>query len=137
MPQHQTFLRCSQKTATIAFILIGSLFCLAGCAQLYKLIGLTDQQTQDQLTQDQIDRQKIAEGIRLTTTEIITTAVAGLGAIATGFLAKWLGTERKITKVLITGIEAKEGGTTKQVVHAKALDAGIENQLHARVKSLT
>ena len=48
-----TVLRCSQKTAMILFIFIGSLFCLAGCAQLYKLIGLTPEQTADQIGKDQ------------------------------------------------------------------------------------
>ena len=137
MPQHQTFLRCSQKTATILFILVGSLFCLAGCAQLYKLIGLSDEQTADQVQKDQADRQKIIEGIRLTTTEIITTAVAGLGAIATGFLAKWLGTERKITKVMITGIEKANNTNVKESIATAAGAAGIEPKLHARVKALT
>ena len=121
----------------ITFILIGCLFCLAGCAQLYKLIGLTDQQTADQVAADQTARQKIAEGIRLTTTEIITTAVAGLGAIASGFLAKWLGTERKITKALITGIESTTDVPTKRAVKENATAAGVENKLHARVKALT
>ncbi len=132
-----TVLRCSQKTAMIAFILIGSLFCLAGCAQLYKLIGLTDEQTQDQLTKDQADRQQIIEGIRLTTTELITTAIAGVGAIASGFLAKWLGTERKITKVLITGVEKATSNAAKEQIQKQALAAGVESQLHKRVQALT
>lgn len=121
----------------IAFILIGSLFCLAGCAQLYKLIGLTDEQTQDQLTKDQADRQQIIEGIRLTTTELITTAIAGVGAIASGFLAKWLGTERKITKVLITGVEKATSNAAKEQIQKQALAAGVESQLHKRVQALT
>lgn len=137
MQYHQTFLRCSRATAMITFTLIGSLFCLAGCAQLYKLIGLSEDQAADQVAADQAARQKIAEGIRLTTTEIITTAVAGLGAIATGFLAKWLGTEKKITTALITGIEKADAKTAKQAVNNKANDLGVQDKLHARVKALT
>ncbi|MBA7692132.1 hypothetical protein ES703_100690 [subsurface metagenome] len=121
----------------ILFILIGSLFCLAGCAQLYKLIGLTDQQTADQVAADQVDRQKIIQGIRLTTTELITTAIAGAGAIASGFLARALGTEKKITKVLIFGIEDTNAAHVKATIQAKANAAGIQPQLHARVKALT
>ncbi len=137
MQYHQTILRCSQKTATILFILIGSLFCLAGCAQLYKLIGLSDEQTADQVAADQTDRQKILDQARLTTTEIITTALAGLGAIASGFLAKWLNTEKKITEVLITGIEQADKSSVKRRVEALSKDYKIKPQLAKRVKSLT
>lgn len=137
MLQHQTFLRCSQTTAFFLFILIGLLFILAGCAQLYKFLGFTDQQTQDQLTKDQESEKQIIETFRLTTTELITTAIAGLGAIASGFLAKWLGTEKKLTKVLITGIEKAPNSNVKESIKTQALSAGIESQLHARVKALT
>ncbi len=137
MLQHQTFLTCSHRAAALTFILIGALFCLAGCAQLYKLIGLTDQQTEQLLAEDQKTLIRTITHTRNTAADIITTAIAGLGAIATGFLAKWLGTERKITKVLITGVEADNDNTVKATIHRKALDAGIESKLHARVKSLT
>lgn len=121
----------------ISFILIGSLFTLAGCAQLYKFLGLTKQQTQNQIEKDQTDRQKIIEGIRLTTTELITTAIAGAGAILSGILAKWLGTERKITNTLITAVEKSATDTVKETIHNFAGTAGIEPQLHKRVKALT
>lgn len=121
----------------IAFILIGSLFCLAGCAQLYKTLGLSDRQAADQVAADQTARQEIFQGIRLTTTELITTAIAGVGAIASGFLAKWLGTEKKITAALITGIEKADAKTAKQAVNDKANDLGVQDKLHTRVKSLT
>ncbi|MBA7645778.1 hypothetical protein ES703_53536 [subsurface metagenome] len=137
MLHHQTFLRCSQTTATFLFILIGILFLCIGCEQLYKTIGLTDEQIQNQVTQDQAAQKQIIEGIRLTTTELITTAIAGIGAIASGLLAKWLNTERKITKVLITGIEDSDQNTTKETVQTRALAAGIQPKLHARVKALT
>jgi len=135
--QHSTVLKCSQTTATFLFILIGSLFIFIGCEQLYKTIGLTDEQTAAQVAKDQADRQKIVEEIRLTTTELITTTIAGLGAIASGFLAKWLDTERKITTALITGIEASNDTTVKESVNKTATAAGIEPKLHKRVLSLT
>ncbi len=137
MQYHQTFLRCSQTTATITFTLIGILFCLAGCAQLYKLIGLTDEQTQDQLAEDQKTIIRTITITRNTAADIITTAIAGAGAIASAFLTKRLGTERKMTKALITGIENAPQNAVKQTVKANALSAGVETKLHARVKSLT
>ena len=121
----------------LTFILIGSLFSLAGCAQLYKLLGLSDRQAADQVAADQTARQEIIQGIRLTTTELITTAIAGIGAIASGFLAKWLSTEKKISKAMITGIEKANELTVKTSVHKQAVAAGIESKLHTRVKALT
>lgn len=137
MPQYQTFLRCSQTTAALLFIIIGTFFVLTGCTQFYKTIGMTDEQAADQVAQDQVIKKQILGDLRLTTTGIITTTIAGLGAIASGFLAKWLGTERKISKALITGIESANSTPVKQAVTTKALAAGVEKKLHARVKALT
>lgn len=132
-----TVLNCSRTTAMITFILVGILFCLAGCAQLYKLAGLTEEQTNEQLAADQETIIRTITQVRTTAADIITTALAGLGAISSGFLAKWLGTERKITKALITGVEANPTGDVKESIQAKATAAGVENKLHARVKALT
>lgn len=132
-----TVLNCSTKTAALLFILIGLLFCLTGCVQLYKLLGLTDEQTQEQISQDQETIIRTITTTRNTAADIITTAVAGLGAIASGFLAKWLGTERKITKAIITGVEEANGISVKESVQRNATAAGIQPQLHARVKALT
>ena len=136
MPQ-STLLNCSRITATILFILIGSLFCLTGCAQLYKLIGLTEQQTQDQLSQDQKTIIRTITVTRNTVADIITTTIAGLGAITTGILAKRLGTEKKLNKALITGIEKSPDLSVKHSVKEQALSAGVESKLHTRVKALT
>lgn len=135
--QTSTVLRCSQTTATILFILIGSLFCLTGCAQLYKLIGLTDEQTQDQLAEDQKTIIRTITLTRNTAADIITTAIAGAGAIASGFLAKWLGTERKISKTLITAVELHNTKGIKGTIKDQALADGTQPKLHARVKALT
>ena len=145
MSKHLTILRCSQTTATILFILVGSLFLIAGCAQFYRSLGMSADQVLEQVAADQQAKEQIFQGIRYTTTEIITTAIAGLGAIASGFLAKWLGTERKITKVLITGIEAADSGSivagtieTSNVNAAGALVNMIElaRQFEMQVKML-
>lgn len=133
----KTILHCTQTTATVVFIIIGSLFVFTGCAALYRALGLTEKQTANQVAKDQADRQNLIDQVRFTTTEIITTAVAGAGAILSGLLARWLGTERKITAALITGIETAEDATTKETVKAKATASGIEPALHARVLKLT
>ena len=137
MLKHLTILKCSQKTTMTVFILIGSLFCLTGCAQLYKLIGLTEEQTEEQLAEDQKTIIRTITLTRNTAADIITTAVAGIGTIASGFLAKWLRTERKITKALITGVEKANDTNVKESIATAAGTAGIEPKLHDRVKALT
>lgn len=130
-------LHCTQTTATLVFILIGSLFLFTGCVQLYKILGLTEEQTQEQVAEDQKTIIRTITQVRTTAAEIITTAVAGLGAIASGFLAKWLHTERKITQVLITGVESAHETNVKETIKAKATAAGVEPKLAARVRALT
>lgn len=137
MPKPTTFLRCTQATATFLFILLGSILLFAGCAQLYRTIGMTEDQVDEQVTADQQARGAIIDTVRSSATDMIATALAGLGAIVSGFLAKWLGTERKLTKALITGIEENESKTVKSSVRAMAVAAGIEKKLHKRVVSLT
>ncbi len=136
MPQ-ATLLKCSQSTATFLFILLGSLFVFAGCAQLYRSIGMNEDQVSEQVAADQEVRGAIVNTIRTTSTDMISTALAGLGAIVSGFLAKWLGTERKMTKALIAGVELNDSKSTKESIHSIATASGIEKKLHKRVVSLT
>ena len=133
----KTILNCTQQTAAILFILIGSLFIFTGCVQVYKLLGLTEEQTEQLLAEDQKTIIRTITQVRTTAAEIITTTIAGLGAIVSGFLAKWLHTERKITKVLITGVESADSSNIKKTIKAKATAAGIEPKLAARVQALT
>ena len=133
----KAILRCTQTTATIVFILIGSLFVLTGCAQIYKAIGFSPEQIADQTAQDQESRGELVNQFRTTTSELVSYAMAGLGAIASGFLTKWLGNERKITAVLIQGIEASNNNSLKESIKTKATSAGIEPLLNKRVLALT
>ena len=126
-----------KNAAALLLIFLGSTLFLIGCAQLYKFFGLTPEQTAAQAAQDQDAIQKTIEQIRWTTHEIISTTIAAAGAIASGFLAKWLGTERKMTAVMIDAIESEPSHDLKKTITAKATSAGIEPQLNARVKALT
>lgn len=137
MPNHQTIIRCSQTTAAILFITLGSLFTLAGCAGMYRILGMSDEQATVQVQKDQEIIIKTVETVRDTTNELIATALAGLGAIASGFLAKWLGTERKMTKALIIGVEGSDPETVKDNIRTQAVKAGVQKQLDHRVQALT
>ncbi len=137
MLNHQTILRCSQSTAFVLFLTLGTFFLLTGCAQLYRTIGMNENQIADQVQKDQTVIAKIIDTTRTTTTEIITSALAGLGAIVSGFLAKWLGTEKKITKAMILGIETANESSVKGHVQDSARQLEIQSQLHKRVQALT
>lgn len=63
--------------------------------------------------------------------------MAGAGAILSGLLARWLGTERKMTNTLITAIETNDSNTLKEIIKAKATKNGIQPKLEARVQALT
>lgn len=130
-------LKCTHNTAGTIFIVLGALFVLTGCGQIYRTLGLTEEQTQEQLAQDQNATQQIIQQVRWTTHEIITTGLSGIGAILSGLLARWLGTERKITTALITGVEKAADTTAKEEIQKAATAAGIEPQLHSRVVALT
>lgn len=104
---------------------------------MYRAIGMDEEQVTTQVQKDQTVITKILDTTRATTTEIILTALSGLGAILSGFLAKWLGTERKITKALITGIEDAEQTSVKGHVRDSATQLGVQQILEKRVRSLT
>ena len=159
MLNHQTFLRCSHRTATLLIITSILLFLLLGCASLFRSVGLSPEQAAAQesefrealakaTTQAVVDIQTgLAEGHDLKTIaarastaflwKIIAAAGAGVGVVLNGLLARWLTTEKKINRAIITGIETAGEKGTKEIIHTHALAAGIENALHKRVKALT
>lgn len=159
MPKHQTLLRCSHRTAALFLSTIIILFVLVGCAALLRSAGLSADQAADQearlkaaladaVTDAVADVQTgLGEGHDLealalkTASEflwkIVAASASTAGVVLSGLLAKWLGTERKINKVLITSIESAKDLDVKATVKTKATAAGIEPKLAARVRALT
>lgn len=137
MLKHQTILPCSHRTAALVFTTIGILFVLTGCAQLYRSIGLDEQQVAAQVASDQTVITAVLDTARTSTTQIVTTALAGLGAILSGFMAKWLGTERKLTKALITGVEQGDQSAVKGAIQKQSRKLGVQKTLAKRVQALT
>lgn len=133
----KTEIHCRHNTAGLFLLLIGSALVIIGCESLYHTIGLTDEQTAQQLAADQEALQGLLTTGRTTLYDIIVTIMAGGGTILSGLLAKWLGTERKITTAMIQGIESADPGTVKEEVQKKAIAAGVESKLHSRVVALT
>lgn len=154
-----TVLKCSRTTAIIILVTSSLLFLLVGCPAFFRSAGLTDDQAAEQTAKLKsalegataaaiADIQTgLAEGHDLKTIavkasssflwKIIAAAGATVGVVLNGLLAKWLSTEKKITKALITGIENNHDKNPKQAVHSAAVAAGIQPKLHKRVKSLT
>jgi len=137
MERHLKTCETAIRTAPLTLICLGILFSMVGCAQFYKMIGLTEKQTTDQVSEDQKVIIRTISEVRTTAADIVSASVAGLGAIASGLLARLLGTERKITKALIVGIEKTPELDTKKNVRDQAISAGVEKALHKRVVSLT
>lgn len=157
--QKYLVINCSPRTATIIIFTTIFLFILIGCASLFRTAGLSDEQAAAQVAELKsalegaataaiADIQTgLAEGHDLKTIavktssaflwKIIAAAGATVGVVLNGLLAKWLSTEKKINKVMITGVEETNDTNTKEAITAKAGAAGVEPQLHARVKALT
>lgn len=133
----KTEIHCRHRTAGLIFIVLGCLFCLIGCSKVYKFMGLTDDQAAAQVAQDQQATQQIIEQTRVTAYDIASATIAGVGSLLSGLLARWLGTERKITTALIKGIEAGETPRVKKAVQQKATLAGVQPILDKRVQALT
>lgn len=157
--QKYLVLNCSRTTATIIIFATIFLFILIGCQSLFRSAGLTDEEATLQIAQLEAavadattaaiaDAQAgLAAGHDLKTIairtssafiwKIIAAASASVGVVLNGLLAKWLSTEKKITKTLITGIENNDSQTTKEAVRLTAIAAGTQKQLRKRVASLT
>jgi hypothetical protein len=157
--QKHLVLNCSRTTATIIISLTIFLFILIGCQSLFRSAGLSNEQAALQTAElkkaialagsEAIENIQtgLSEGHDLKTIavktssafiwKIIAAAGASLGVVLNGLLAKWLSTEKKINKALISGVEKTNNTDTKEMIASIAGKAGIEPQLHARVKALT
>ena len=157
--QKYLVLNCSRTTATLIICATTFLFILIGCASLFRSAGLTDEQATIQTAELkkaiafassealQTIQTGLSEGHDLKTIavkassafiwKIIAAAGATVGVVLNGLLAKWLSTEKKINKVLITGIEHDGNNSLKESIQNKALATGVESKLAARVKALT
>ena len=159
MLHHQTKLHCSHRTAIFLILTILALFLLIGCAALFRSAGSTDEEAQHQTalleqalanaTEEAINdiTSGLAQGHDLKTIaaraasaflwKLATIGASTAGVLLTGYLAKLLGTEKKITKALITGVESAQGGSVKSAIKRNAMNAGVESTLNKRVQALT
>ncbi len=159
MPHPRTFLHCSPRTAALVLAAIFLLFLTIGCAAALRKTGL-DQAEADRIAAAAHERlshaaaqavENIKEGldqghdlktIAVKTSsafawQLATIGASTIGAVLSGLLAKWLGTERKISAALITGIEKNPSNSVKDSVNEASIRAGIQPQLHRRVQALT
>lgn len=152
-------LKCVRKTAGNLLIVLSLAFVVVGCASLYRTLGLSEDTAEEQAALDQAALQDavkdavdqvqadLAAGQDLKTVavkagsafawQIATVLVSGIGAVISGFLAKWLKTERKITAAVVTGVEKADKSEIKESIQREAIAAGVEPVLHKRVKALT
>lgn len=154
-----TTLNCSHRSALTILAAIAALFLLIGCASLFRSAGLSPEQAALQsaelhhqitaaATAAVADIQTgLAQGHDLKTIAVNTTsafawkiatiAASTIGTLLSALLAKWLGTEKKINKALIVGVEDGDDTSAKKHIHSAALTLGVEPQLNKRVRALT
>lgn len=159
MLNHHTNLRCSHRTATFMILTILALFLLIGCASLFRSAGSTDEEAQHQTalleqalanaTEEAINdiTSGLAQGhdlkaiaARASTAflwKLGTIGASTIGVLLTGLLGRLLGKEKKITKAIIKGVESSGTVDAKKAIYTKAIDMGVEDALHKRVKALT
>ena len=126
------------RTVGALLIVIGLCITFAGCATMYRAIGMTAADANAAAAEDKAHVAALVNSQREAVWQIATAVVTGLGTIATGILAKLLGTERTITKAVILGVEDATGGASvKEAIQNRATTLGVEPVLEKRVQALT
>lgn len=118
-------------------IFLGVLFLLIGCGPIYKSLGFTDVEAEEQVAKDKAEIIDAIENSRAIFWQTVSGALAGLGAIVSGLLGKWLSTERKVSSTLIKGIETAKAESVKETVHKLSVVNGVEKTLAKRVDAIT
>lgn len=133
----ETVIHCRHNVAAWLLIFVGMIFVLIGCENVYRWFGFTEEQVAEQTAKDAAAVEDVVEHGREIGWQIATTVIAGVGAVVSGLLGKWLGTERKISRAVIAGVEAADKQNVKEAIKREALSLGVESKLHKRVEALT
>lgn len=123
--------------AAWALIVVSLSLTVTGCVQLYKALGMTEEQAQEEHGKDVEELRKALSEGRVLFWQIVSGVVAAAGALVTGLLAKWLGQEKKIVQAVVAGVEKAGNGKVKEAIHDSALAMGVEGALSKRVQTLT
>lgn len=124
----------SACTALAVFCL--GLFVLAGCAAMLEKLGMSPQEAAESAEKMGAAAVETARRVGGPAGELIALAVATAGAVLSGILAKLLLGERKISRVIIQGVEAADVEAVKVAVAAAANDAGISGAVDRRVQAV-
>jgi hypothetical protein len=114
-----------------------SLFVVAGCAGMFRAIGMSEQEAV--AAEAEVKQQLVAAAGQAggPVAELVAIGVATAGAIVSGILTRLLIRERKVTAVMIEGVEAAGDGKTKRAISDAANHAGVAPTVHNRVQALT
>lgn len=129
--------RYSQICFVVTFALFALAFGILGCTKLYKAVGVSDKTIQVWQADDELQIVENVGEVRTIFWESVSAGVALLGGLASGYLGLKLRTSNKINTAVILGVEKKGDETTKAVIHAEAVELGIADALHTKVKLLT
>ena len=151
--------KCRHNWIFYVMLSLGLVFIIVGCAGVYRTLGVPDEQAANQGALDEAAiTAAVTEGMTEFTNQLAagqplpaaaasagsalawklaTILLGGAGTIISTLLAKWLGTERKITSSIIRGVEKGDKPGIKESIKAEAMSAGVEVALHKRVTALT
>ncbi len=130
----------NQRRMTRVSVYIGViLFCFVfiGCQGIYKALGVPADKAAELGALDQEKTLAAVEAGRDIFWQTVSALVAGVGAVTTTVLGKWLSTERKITTAVIKGVEKAKEDNVKVSINTIATNLGIEANLSKRVAKLT
>lgn len=123
-----------RQCATVLLLICA--LCLASCsAGVYRSLGVPTTQAEAYAREDQARVDLVIGQIRDTTWEVVSTALAALGAVLSGFLAVKLRRTASIADAVIDGVELAADPGVKKKVRQVAVARGAEGLLHARLAS--
>lgn len=127
------------KVCVLTSCLVAMFVCFVaiGCGTIYKAMGLPPEKVTEQTAKDEVVIVEAIEQGRDIIWPIVSTAMAGVGAMTSGLLLKWLSMERRITGAMIAGVEKSNDGNAKQAITVESLKRGVGMQLNKRVRKLT
>ena len=118
-------------------ILGGFAYLLVGCADVYRSLGMTDEEAVEQQGKDTVEIIKAIESGREVFWQAATAIVTGLGAVISAVLAKWLGTEKKVSGAAISAVVRDGNGDVLKLLRAEAAAQGVGKTMANRIDAAT
>ncbi len=118
-------------------VVVGLIFLLTGCVGLYEQMGFTTEESENLAGLDRTEFLKIKQQADSVFWQTASVVIAGVGALVSGFLGKWLYNDKQMIKAIVSGVEASGSEDVKNAIQNNAKAMGVESNLRKRVNALT